>query len=298
MAQRRMISKEICESKRYLNLNYPAQALLTQLVVHADDDGIAEAYAVLQLTGIQMRSLKELEEENFIVFLNKDMVVYIPDWLRMNKIRSDRKQDSYYLPLLLRVLPDVKYIKSTKRADRKENKMTKINNELEQPLFDDTEVGRPMDALVQDRLGQVSIEQQQLPQLDVPQQAVVEEVSEIDLRKEFANRNLPTRLAVNWQQQFTQESILKQLHNYDLNKNNIQKPIGWLYNAIKNDYEVYGSKIDERRTTITERIKQTQREFEAESKQLTSVGEIIVHNKQLAAMAAKHVKVRLVENCD
>lgn len=298
MALRRMFNREICHSGQQLKLSPTVRLLYQDLILEADDDGIVDAYVVMKMTGAKEGDLQTLYDKNLVVPLNNDLITYIPTWLQHNQLRSDRKTDSMYLPLLLKAFPDAEIKKSTKRADRADKVVKQETLALENDV---KEVGRPIDSVVQYSIVQSSIEQQQQHNVADSQQIiddVVDGTFEIDLQKEFDKRKIPVQLAVNWQQKFGKERILKQLYNYDLNKKTIEKPIAWLFNAIKNDYEVYGSQADVIRVENVKQIEQIQRdvEVEAESKQLTSVGEIIVHNKQLAAMAAKHVKVRLVEN--
>lgn len=107
MATRRMISRRITDSTRFLKMPLTSQALYFHLVQHADDDGIVEAYPIIRSIGANEDDLKLLVLKEFAIPLNADLVTYLPDWLEHNNIRADRKVDSIYKDLLLQVVPDV-----------------------------------------------------------------------------------------------------------------------------------------------------------------------------------------------
>ena len=107
IAERRMVSKKIVESARFLKLPATSQNLYFHLLVNADDDGIVEGYPILSLCRADEEDLDQLVSKGFIQVLNEDLVSYINDWLEHNKVRLDRKTDSIYQNLLLSVVPDV-----------------------------------------------------------------------------------------------------------------------------------------------------------------------------------------------
>ena len=106
MAQRRMFSKALVQSARFLRMSGQARLLYFELGMAADDDGVAEAFAVLKLTGASENVLHELESRVFLTVLNEDLVVYITDWKQNNLIRKNRYQEGMYAPLLRQVLGD------------------------------------------------------------------------------------------------------------------------------------------------------------------------------------------------
>lgn len=122
MGDRRMVSRKIVESARFLKMPATSQNLYFHLVVNADDDGIVEAYSVLALTKANEDDLRVLVSKQFVFMLNEDLVAYIEDWLEMNYFRADRKKDSIYKPLLLQLRPDVKLIEAKERSDTKSGK--------------------------------------------------------------------------------------------------------------------------------------------------------------------------------
>ena len=107
MAERRMLTKKITSSARYIKMPTDSQALYTQLCMNADDDGVVEAFSILNLTGIREDNLRVLSAKKFIKILNEDLVSYIMNWTDMNQIRPDRKVNSIYKKLLISILPDI-----------------------------------------------------------------------------------------------------------------------------------------------------------------------------------------------
>lgn len=150
MADRRMFSKRIINSGRFLKMPISSQALYFHLGLNADDDGIVEAYNVISsINGCTEDDLKVLVSKGFIQVLNEDLVTYITDWTENNKIRADRKIDSIYKDLLISVNPSAKLIEKRQRADSK-------------PKVVDMDVhwtsnGQPMDSIGKDRIGKESI---------------------------------------------------------------------------------------------------------------------------------------------
>ena len=161
MASRRMFSTRLINSARFLKMPVSTQCLYFHLGLHADDDGIVEAYTVMNSIGATEDDLKVLVSKGFVIVLNEDLVTYITDWKENNKLRADRKVDSIYKDLLLQVVPDAKLLEKKQRADTK-----KTSGGL---LMDNqwTDNGQPMDGqwttngqhrigkdrLVEDRIG-------------------------------------------------------------------------------------------------------------------------------------------------
>lgn len=149
MAERRMFSKRIIGSARFLKMPISTQCLYFHLGLNADDDGIVEAYTTIKQIGATEDDLKVLVAKGFCTVLNEDLVTYITDWRENNKLRADRKIDSIYKDLLLQMVPDADVQQARRRADLK-------------PLPED---GRPLDVQVashgphrlgKDRLGKDS----------------------------------------------------------------------------------------------------------------------------------------------
>lgn len=104
MAQRRMFSKTVTDSARFLRMPGEARLLYYDLGMAADDDGCVEGFTVLQKTGGREEHLRLLEGRGFLKILNEDLVVYLLDWAENNRIRRDRYHRSSYWSLVEQVL--------------------------------------------------------------------------------------------------------------------------------------------------------------------------------------------------
>ncbi len=84
MAERRMVSKTIMQTQKFLRLPLETQALYVHLVINSDDDGIVEAFPVVRMIGASEDSLGLLVIKQFIKPLNQDMVYFITDFNEQN----------------------------------------------------------------------------------------------------------------------------------------------------------------------------------------------------------------------
>ena len=100
MAERRMFSKSIINSGRFLRMPPTSRLLYYDLGMMADDDGIVEAYSVMAQTKATEDDLRVLVAKGFIRILNEDLVSYICDWNTNNTIRGDRYHPSIYAELI------------------------------------------------------------------------------------------------------------------------------------------------------------------------------------------------------
>ena len=100
MANRRMFSRTVTGTGRFLRMSAEARALYYDLGMEADDDGFVEAYVRVRATGAEEEHLNELERRGFITILDReDLVVHITDWEANNQIRKDRYAPSVYRSL-------------------------------------------------------------------------------------------------------------------------------------------------------------------------------------------------------
>lgn len=134
MAERRMFSKRIINSARFLKMPVSTQCLYFHLGLHADDDGIVEAYTVMNSIGATEDDLRVLMSKGFVYVLNDDLVTYITDWTENNKIRADRKINSIYQDLLLQVLPDAELLQKKQRSDVKKRLVDNQRTTNGQPM--------------------------------------------------------------------------------------------------------------------------------------------------------------------
>ena len=103
MAERRMFSKTVVNSARFLTMPPSSRLLYYDLGMAADDDGVVEAFTVIRMTGAVEDDLRVLVAKGFISLLNDEMVAYIVDWSKNNQIRKDRYNPSIYQKLLVRL---------------------------------------------------------------------------------------------------------------------------------------------------------------------------------------------------
>ena len=106
MANRRMLSKTVVQTQRFLRLPLEAQALYCHLVVNADDDGIVEAFPVMRMINANEDSLNLLTLKQYLLLLNNEMVYFIKDFFEQNTIKADRYTPSSHRQLLIDYLKD------------------------------------------------------------------------------------------------------------------------------------------------------------------------------------------------
>lgn len=177
MAERRMFSKKIIDSARFLKMPVSSQALYFHMGVRADDDGVVEGYNVMKMTGATEDDLKVLVAKGFVTVLNEDLVTYINDWKEHNLIRADRKVDSIYKDLLLQIIPEVQILEPKQRSDirKKQSDISTQDNEL---YMDNqwTSTGQPMDTKCPHRLGKDSLVEVNIGKDSLVKESVVEKV--------------------------------------------------------------------------------------------------------------------------
>lgn len=103
MAERRMFSKTIISSGKFLRMPASSRLLYYDLGMYADDDGIVEALLVMRQTQATEDDLRVLISKGFVQLLNDDLVALITDWDVNNLIRQDRYHPSIYKELKLRL---------------------------------------------------------------------------------------------------------------------------------------------------------------------------------------------------
>ena len=238
MANRRMFSKRIIESARFLKMPISSQALYFHLGIEADDDGVVEAWGVLKSVGCTEDDLRVLASKGFIRVLNEDLVTYILDWNENNQIRPDRKIDSIYKDLLISMNPDIKLIEKRPRADRK----TKVIEEVDDH---GTTMGQPMDGIGKVRLGKVSLGEDRLgeeePRPQKPKKHTYGEYKHVRLTDDEYNRlcdefgEVKTTMAINKVDAYCQETgktykdynLTIRRWGFDSPKGSAKQPIDW-----------------------------------------------------------------------
>lgn len=212
MAERRMFSKRLTNSARFIKMPSSTQNLYFHLGLNADDDGVVEAFSIMNQINATEDDLKILAAKGFVVVLNEDLVSYLVDWRENNKLRADRKIDSIYKDLLLKVLPEVPLLESKTRADRKKN--------AEISTFDaGTSQGQPMDGIGQDRLGKDS--------------------DRLDINNKINIFNKVREKVANEMKRIVGESKLEELYNEAL-KHDATNFVEYMFTILKNEVEKYG----------------------------------------------------------
>lgn len=151
MANRRMVSNGIVKSARFLKMPPTTQNLYFHLIMNADDDGVVEAFPIMRMVGATEDDLKILMDKVFVYILNDDLVAYVNNWTEHNKVRLERKVDSLYKELLLRVVPDIDYREPKRKVPKANDRQMTDKCQTD---------GRQMsaeDRLGKDRLGKDSI---------------------------------------------------------------------------------------------------------------------------------------------
>lgn len=96
MAQRRMFSKTITNSGKFLKMPMSSRLLYYDLWMNADDDWFAEWFTVMRITWSSEQDLHVLKA-NWLVHIFDDNVLVILDRKENNYIQKDRYSPSKYL---------------------------------------------------------------------------------------------------------------------------------------------------------------------------------------------------------
>lgn len=129
MGNRRMISKTVTQTHRFLRLPLEAQALYFHLIQNCDDDGVVEAFPIIRMIGASEDNLGLLVVKRFVKPLNEEMVYFVVDFHEQNTVRKDRYTPSVYKDLL---------------EQNAENLITDSDDTTGKPLVNQTEtVGTP-----------------------------------------------------------------------------------------------------------------------------------------------------------
>lgn len=115
MANRRMISKDVIDTDRFLDMPATAQNLYFHLNLHADDDGFVSAPKKIQrMVGAGDDDFKLLIAKNFIIPFESGVIVLV-DWLLNNQIQNDRYHPTVHKTekSFLSVDPDNRHIRNS-----------------------------------------------------------------------------------------------------------------------------------------------------------------------------------------
>lgn len=96
MAQRRMFSKSITNSSKFIMMPQSSRLLYYDLGMNADDDGFCEHFVIMKMTDASPDDLKILQAKELVQVFD-DKVLVIRDWKENNYIQKDRYTQSKYL---------------------------------------------------------------------------------------------------------------------------------------------------------------------------------------------------------
>lgn len=97
MANKRMFSKEIVQSDRFLELSKEAQLVYFQLGMSADDEGfVGSPRRICRTCDCSEKNLDELEKHGFIITFDSGVIV-ISDWKLNNNLQNDRFKETIYV---------------------------------------------------------------------------------------------------------------------------------------------------------------------------------------------------------
>ena len=97
MATRRMFSKDVIDSDRFLDMPLTVQALYFHLAMQADDDGfVGNPKKIQRMIGSGKDDISVLIDCGFIIPFNSGIIV-ITHWKSHNQIKKDRYKPTVYL---------------------------------------------------------------------------------------------------------------------------------------------------------------------------------------------------------
>lgn len=162
MANRRMLSKTVVQTQRFLRLPLEAQALYCHLVVNADDDGIVEAFPIMRMINANEDSLNLLTLKQYLLLLNNEMVYFIKDFFEQNTIKADRYTPSNHRQLLIDYLKDNQLLESLNLGPRLINYLQNTRIQVGTNLDPDGNRNIIKDKISKNRIGQDKLSQDKI----------------------------------------------------------------------------------------------------------------------------------------
>ena len=162
MANRRMLSKTVVQTQRFLRLPLEAQALYCHLVVNADDDGIVEAFPIMRMINANEDSLNLLTLKQYLLLLNNEMVYFIKDFFEQNTIKADRYTPSSHRQLRIDYLKDNQLLESLNLGPRLVNYLQNTRLQVGTSLDPDGNRNIIKDKISKDRIGKDKLSQDKI----------------------------------------------------------------------------------------------------------------------------------------
>ncbi len=96
MAQRRMFSKRVIGTDRFMELSQTAQLLYFHLSMEGDDDGfVSSARRIARTIGCKESVLEQLHRASYIHIFESGIIVIL-DWRVHNTLQNDRYKETLY----------------------------------------------------------------------------------------------------------------------------------------------------------------------------------------------------------
>ena len=139
MSERRMFSRTVMESDRFINLLPSAQVLYVFLCLAADDDGaVSNPQTVARTVGSNAGDMDELVKAGFIIAFETGIVV-VCHWRAHNKIQKDRYKPSMYKTEFAKIKLDGNVYRLANNLDTK--CIQAVSNTDSQVRIDEDRVG-------------------------------------------------------------------------------------------------------------------------------------------------------------
>ena len=146
MGDRRMISKKITDTDKFLAMPLSTQALYFHLNTHGDDYGFVDKAKTIQRTiGASEDDLKLLIAKQYIIPFESGVVV-IKDWFIHNIIRKDRLKETSYIQekQQLQITESRTYEHTTTNCQPTDNQLTtKCHPNLTKPNLTQPNLTKP-----------------------------------------------------------------------------------------------------------------------------------------------------------
>lgn len=111
MAQKRMVSDNICDTVTFTEMSASARALYLHLHCASDEDGCCNGAKVLKSAKLRNSALDELIKNGYAIPLvntpPKERIVYLTDWHNLNRYRHALNNAPVYRKQLLETMPNI-----------------------------------------------------------------------------------------------------------------------------------------------------------------------------------------------
>ena len=155
MANRRMISKTVCETAQFLNMSFAARALYSHLVLGADDEGVVQVETVKRMGRYPKKAVDQLIECGYLIPLDDAcMVGWIRHWSEMNKVTPQKFHSSIYHEQLIALIAE----RGLSLAEGCSDKTEKSSNS-KGPRAPDVNLSLTQVSSVQDSSGKGSVDE-------------------------------------------------------------------------------------------------------------------------------------------